>query len=628
MTTDNGSRLAEADKAVSPVDAATLRRSHIEPRELTEGVYPSGGGSMDGYLWFMAGAADEFMPWGVNPKYRDRQLRSFWPSENIFASALYSVGSRNAGFSWDVDGPPRSAARVHDMLLNANMGEGWLDFIMKVSNDLYCQDAGAFIEIVRETDSPESSVIMLNHLDALRCWHTGIPEAPVLYESRKGGKHLLKWYEVVTLSDMPAPIETLYGYGYCALTRLLKAAQIARNISTYKDEKTGGKHTRAIIFVRGISTAQIQAGLRQNVVMSDQSGQMRFSMPPVLGTIDAANELQVETVDFVSLPDGYDEEKAFTYYIAQVALALGVDYQDLAPLPGGNLGTSTQSTILHLKSRGKGPAHFMKLLSHALNQRILPKNVEFVWREQDPEAEKTEAEIKGTRAKTRAERITSGEITVEIARQIAHDEGDLEDEYLQAMATADITENVTLEDDRPSEAQLASQDVTPPAPGAVPPPVPPPAPGAPAFGAREQTLIADLIEVVTEPLPSGEKNRVSDFLQTRIHKAFTMAADDLAALGYMDTPTRIDLSGVIGDALRYFSDIIGERIPHLAMEELAGDDARRIIDEYKALDDDTEAAIEQVAPDRLEFDEAFANRLAPALAAIRADAAKKLRARA
>lgn len=606
MVSENGS--TPGDKAV--IDDRIIERSAIEPRTEREGAAstPADYGSL---LFFIAGAADEITPWGVNYKLRDRQLREFIPTENVFASALQTMVARNAAFSWEVEGPPRTAAKVHDILDKANFGEGWLDFIAKISTDLYTQDSGAFIEIVRETDSETAPVIAVNHLDAGRCWHTGIVDLPVLYQDRLGRYHLLRRHQVITLAEAPTPVELLYGLQYCALTRLLRAAQIIKNVNTYKYEKTGGRRTRAIHLVRGVSTNMINQAMAQMTIRADNQGLQRFLQPVILGTVDPNVELQTATLEFATLPDGYDEEETMKQYITQIAMAFQADYQDFAPLPGGNLGTAAQSETLMRKSRGKGPALFMKLIANAFNGRILPQNVEFVWKEQDIDAEEKQAEVKAKRAESRAKRIESGEITVDVARQIAVDEGDLEEEYMKMMGGIDATPDVSLEDDRPTAAQLAEDN---PPPGTVVPPAP-----------DEETFLAErakaLVEIVVRNVPEAEKGRLGEFLQTRIHKAFTIAADDLAALGYMDTKNRIKLSNIIGDALGKFADLCGEEIPEIAMQELNSEDARRLLDE-KALP----ATLEEVNDDRIAFEGDVAGRLAPLLADMHAEVKKRLEA--
>lgn len=614
MVQQNGQHLvSDAEKAAG--DDQAIRKSVIQ-QPATGNLVGSGGD----LIYLVSQAANGMIGWGHNTKIRDRQLRQFWPTENVFASALQNVAARNAAFSWSIKGPPRTSSRVHDILENANFGEGWLDLVEKVSIDLYTQDSGSFIEIVRETDSEKSPAIGINHLDAGRCWHTGDWEIPVIYEDIKGVRHKLKWYQVATLSEMPTPIETLRGLQYSALTRLLLACQVVKNINTYKDEKTSGRHTRALHIVRGVSTQLINQAMAQNQIANDNEGLTRFSLTPMIGTIDPAVELQHLIVDMVSLPDNYNEETSFKYYIAMMALAFGVDYQEFAPLPGGNLGTASQSEVQHSKARGKGPATFMKLISHFLNQRVLPDNCEFIWEEQDISEEEQRANLKKLRAEGRQVRIQSGEITPEIARQIAHDEGDLEEEYLKILGGADVTPDVTLEDDRPTEAQIANDN---PNTDTIPQGKPP-ITAAPAT-LREPGVLANLAKMLTRSLPEGEKTRVSDFLQTRIHKAFTTAADDLAALGYMDTDQRIVLSSVIGDALRAFAELVGDKLPNLVERELWDDDIRLYLME-KDKASATDEAIEQVSDDRLLFEDANVQAgIGPILAELQSETKKRLR---
>ena len=386
-------------------------------------------------IWMVDSAADEIEPWGRFPKKRDFQLRQFYPTESIFSSALGIVTSRNAAFGWYVEGGDRTERRAKRILEDANMGAGWVDLMAKISQDLYTQDAGAFIEIVREPNTPTGALVALNTLDAARCWHSGDPEHPVIYRDRKNIYHLLDWWNVAAISEMPTAIEGLYGLQICAESRLLLAAQITKSISIYKYEKTSGRHAKAMHLVKGFSSQQLQDALDQMRARADAQGFLRYVNPFMLGSHDPKAEIGHDTIELASLPDGFSESDAFKHYIAQIAMAFLSDYQEFAPLPGGNLGTSSQSEVLHMKMRGKGPALFMKLITNVMNNRILPDNVEFGFAEPDLEAEKATAEVRKLRAQERRERIESGEISVEEARQMAADDGDLP----QEMLTNDVT---------------------------------------------------------------------------------------------------------------------------------------------------------------------------------------------
>ena len=418
------------------LDAAAIRASVVD-RPTQVGLSPQGTNALESSLvWMVASAADEMEPWGRRPKFRDFQLRQFFPTESLFVSALGLVTARNTAFSWYIEGPPRTATRMRRVMEDFNMGAGWTDGMGKLSQDLYCQDTGAAIEIVREPDRPDGTVVALNTLDAGRIWHTGDPLHPVIYRDRKGVYHLLNWWQVVPLSEMPTAIEGLYGLQICALSRLMLAAQITKSISIYRYEKISGRHARAIHLVKGFNTQQLQDALTQMRAQADAQGFLRYVNPMMLGSHDPKAEIGHDTIELASLPDGFSEDTAFKHYIAQIAMAFLSDYQEFAPLPGGNLGTSSQSEVLHAKMRGKGPAIWMKLITHAMNSRIMPQNVEFGFAEPDLEAEKMEAEVAKLRAEERQIRLLSGEITPEEARQMAADAGDLPQELLM---TTDIT---------------------------------------------------------------------------------------------------------------------------------------------------------------------------------------------
>lgn len=409
-------------------------------------------------IFMLFGQGDSDFPgFLTRGKGREIALRNFITQEPIFCSALGIICYRNAGFSWKIDGPPRTAARVQEIFDTANEGEGWHDLVIKTSIDLYSQDDGAFWEIVRREDKPNSPVVTINHLDSQRCFHTGAPEAPVIYVDRMGTPHLLKKHNVITFSEMPVPIEGFYGRQYSALTRLLRGVQTMRNIGIYNFEKTAGRNYKAIHLVKGITSQQITDAIVQAKAQADAAGTMRFMNPVVAGSIDPTADVGHDTIEMVGMPEGWKEEEAHKIYINLISMAFASDYQEFAPLPGGGLGTGNQSEILHLKNRGKGPGLFMKLISHAINFRILPENLEFFWSEQDLEAEKSDAEVRAIRAQTRATRIQSGEIIPAVARQIANDEGDMGQEFIAMMGEEDLTENVSVLDDTQATAQ--SQDL-------------------------------------------------------------------------------------------------------------------------------------------------------------------------
>jgi hypothetical protein len=242
-----------------------------------------------------------------------------------------------------------------------------------------------------------------------------------------GKYHKMPWYNIITYTDMPSPIQSMNGVGVSAVTRVLRSAQILRDIAQYKHEKVSGQFYRAIHFVGGIAKSEIDDVQKRGLEQAQNKGMVRYIMPLIIASLDPEKPVSSETIELASLPDHFSIDEEMKWYISNLALGFGVDYQEFAPLPGGNLGAGSQSEILHQKSRGKGPAWFMDMIVNSFVWRgIIPRNVEFEFVEQDLAAEADEAKLRKSRAEERAVRITSGEIDYETARILAERAGDME----------------------------------------------------------------------------------------------------------------------------------------------------------------------------------------------------------
>ncbi len=384
-------------------------------------------------------AQDDIVPWGANVQLRDSQLRDFYITEPFLHSAVYSNSVRNTNFEYELEGPEALVEALKKPIFDlADLGGGWMQLIMKTCADYYTQDNGAFWELIRADNNDENSpVINIAHLDAWRILRTGNPNTPYVYTDRNGGRHKMKWFQVTSLVEMPSPLETMHGVGHSAVSRILRASQILKDISVYKHEKVSGSFSRAIHLVSGVSSKVVSDTMAQAREYAQNRNLTRYRQPVVLGSVDPSANVSSVQIDLATLPDAFDEDTTYRWYVAQMAMAFGTDYQDFAPLPGGNLGTSQQSEIQHRKSRGKGPAHFMNLIEHTMNTYVLPDNVEFRYNAQDIETDQIVARVTSVRAKTRADRIKSGEISPRVARLLAIKDGDLEPEEFEEMERED-----------------------------------------------------------------------------------------------------------------------------------------------------------------------------------------------
>jgi hypothetical protein len=194
----------------------------------------------------------------------------------------------------------------------------------------------------------------------------------------------MQWYQVIPFSDFPSPTERMNGVGYCSTTRALRVAQIMRSIFIYKDEKISGRHFKQINFVSGVSRQDIKDEMMRGQEDANNAGQIRFILPSILASLDPEKPVSVAKIDLASLPDNFDLDQEMRWYIAGLAIAFGVDYMEFAPLSGGNIGSSSQSKILHSKTFSKSPGVLMRMLSEGLvNYGAFPRGVTMRFNDKD-----------------------------------------------------------------------------------------------------------------------------------------------------------------------------------------------------------------------------------------------------
>jgi len=315
--------------------------------------------------------------------------------------------------------------------MSAEFGEGWVSMILKIVQDILTQDNGGYIELLRaEGAGPTAPVLGLAHLDSQRVIRTGQPETPIIYYGRTGSPHFLQWYQVIQLIDLPSSREEHLGYGFSAVSRVLSAAQVLRDIGIYKRQKLSGKRIPGIIFASGVRRNSIKEAVDEAMEEQRQEGLSVYTKPIIVSSPDSSAPVDAKLIELAGLPDGYNEDSLFKWYIATLAMGFGTDYTEFAPLPGGNLGSGQQTAVMAAKSRGKGPGLLLQLLEYAINWYVLPSTVEFQFSSSDPMALQDQIALRHLRARERSLRITSGELTAQQALELAVLDGDAPEKFL------------------------------------------------------------------------------------------------------------------------------------------------------------------------------------------------------
>jgi len=325
-------------------------------------------------------------PWGT--RERERVLRACFRNDynTLLQGAFAGLTKRWSATPWEISGPKRAARTFQGVFRDADFGRGWSSFIQKLSLDYLRQDGGAYVEVIAPGDplKPPSGPIMgLANLDSLRCYPTGDPEYPVIYYNRTGAAHLLHTTRVLHLVDMPDADERNPGYGLSALSRAIAVVQRQLLMGRYLEQRLDDVPAPGMVIASGITEQQ------RAKVFSSYAREQSADMAPLWGRTVWIHSLQpeipvkVESIPFSAPPEGFDYPTYVEIDVNELALAIGVDKQELWELGSGDLGSGAQSEILHAKSQGKTFGAFLIEVERRLND-VLPAACEFTFKVQDP----------------------------------------------------------------------------------------------------------------------------------------------------------------------------------------------------------------------------------------------------
>jgi hypothetical protein len=323
--------------------------------------------------------------------YRQAVLRAMatHPQASMWSGAVAALAKQITSTPWELRGK-RRVRFFQEVLLHAQFGAGWQDFVSRLIWDLTTNDDGAVMQIIgrgeTNTELPRELVVGLSVLDSSRCYFTGDPEFPVWYQdARTGQLASLHWSRVIRIVDQPMPDPELRGGGLCAMSRA--STYVMQNIlmNTYQAESLDNMPPAGILMVNG-AVPKTWEDVWRRYEEGLKNGRDQKYMP-VAQYINPGNDANVsaEMLRFSNAPEGFNPEAMENSQAVGIARALGIDPQDVKPVSGGSFGTNTQARVLDRKASGKMLAWLFKELERAINTRVLPDNLEFKFKPRDAE---------------------------------------------------------------------------------------------------------------------------------------------------------------------------------------------------------------------------------------------------
>lgn len=291
----------------------------------------------------------------------------------------------------------RGVDHYQEVLQESQFSDGWKSFLSRVLLDYLTQDFGAAIEIIGpgEPDAPLTGAVTgLAHLDSGRCYATGNPVYPVVYYSFITNTiHKMHSSRIVRLVDMPDGDERYLGYGLCALSRAIAIVHREVLMGRYIEQKLDDKPPPGIMYLPGTNEGTWRDIWASYTRQQDQDVKPEWGRTLFIHQVDPNATAKPESIPFAIAPDKFDWVAYTNLHINALALALGVDKQELWELTGGGIGTGAQSQIMHAKSQGKAFGDILAMIERAINTRVLPAAMEFSFRPRDTERETADGEM-------------------------------------------------------------------------------------------------------------------------------------------------------------------------------------------------------------------------------------------
>lgn len=438
-----------ATKAADPSKQSVQARADKAPAFASASDVAGAGG----VFWITLGQRlDEEPQWNaIYPNWRDRYLIQFRRTEPMLASAVYSMKTRMGTLNYTLNGPPRAKKYAQELLKKPGLGDSLPTLVQKLSDDLDSSDNGAFMELWRpgraDKAPPKGSPVLgFAHLDSRQCWRSFDPEFPVWYTNPVTGQvRKMHRDRIVFVADNPQPVELARGIGFCATSRVLRMTRIFRNMEIFIDEKVGGRFTRAIGAISGVSAGQVKKALSDSQDESDSKGFVVYNQIPFLidPSTEGKNDIKILLQDLASVPDGFNFRDEAELYAYILAFSFGVDAREFWPATQSG-ATKADATVQNMKARGRGIGNRIQTLEYFI-RAALPETVEWEYDYTDDEQDEMQARIRQTKQTT-----YSG---------ILRDRGINELEYRALLIADGIIDGKLLEDlDLPSDSDDAPQN--------------------------------------------------------------------------------------------------------------------------------------------------------------------------
>jgi hypothetical protein len=452
--------MAVANGTSNGIEVRTKDQIDLGDSATQDDAWKSGGLTGGVFNFYMG---NQYAGWGADSnqllpdlpptgwsRLRDQVLASTPRYEPFWNGAVKKAIAKGVTQQSDLKYKERNkpaAERLQELFKASNGRRGFKHFLNQHLQDYFLTDNGAFIEIDRENNKqPGSRIIGLYHLDSLRCYRTGDPDRPVIYQDLRGKFHYLTWWQVWDISDTPNARNIYYGVGDCAAGGAYERIRRMVAIRLYEYQKMIGASPKALYFIQGMTQQSLEEALKANEASRMARRMTVYGGAAITASMSKEN-LDIKNIPIASLPDNYKQDEEIEQAAVEYSNVLGVSKQDLKPLMGRMAGTATQSDVLDGQSESSGLGLWSGAFEDFINEMVAPSTVTFFWAFNNTRQQKAKADVASAFVTAASGMVSGGILLPDKAANWLVDMDVLDPSYLAAPDISDT--NILAEDDKP-----------------------------------------------------------------------------------------------------------------------------------------------------------------------------------
>lgn len=351
--------------------------------------------SLLGWTKSAAESAPDYLP---NTMARDKWLSDVWKLEPHIAGILHSITSLDSNRGWTLEGGRNQVLRFTPILhgwIAAPGVSGWRPGCSAAAMSYYTSDLGYVSEIGRNGE--QGPVQQLYHVDPTRCRLTGNMEMPLEYypEVSSGGEGYVGSWKVEDYlhgTSMISIRESMYGAGYCFVSRALEFTQIMVAVFEHNKEQLGAKAPKGLLLLNNISQEQWEKSLEAGEANLDGNMLNYYDAVAVIASMGAP--IGAELIALSQLPQNFNLQEFVNFVMFGYALCAGYDPSEFYPVQYGALGRGTEMEVQHQKATGKGGKNFIFSLQEQMQREdFLPASLKVEFDQRDEQAELEQANV-------------------------------------------------------------------------------------------------------------------------------------------------------------------------------------------------------------------------------------------